>query len=224
MNILFWDMDGVLIDSLGLDFEVINPMLAEKYGPEVCVSRKFLWSVFALAIPEFIRAVLMEVNRFSAQDFGEMARNYEKLRFCAEFALCPGVLSSLKKARALGFPQWVVSNNKVADVKRILERVGIVPYVDCIWGYDANDVVAKKPAPDIYLGAFKSALLQYPDAKMFYVFEDSKLGVASALAARSLWASVPVRVIGVLTGGDSRSDLRLADQILPTLESFTFSS
>ena len=47
MDTIFWDMDGVLIDSLKLDLCVVNPMLEARFGEGVCVSREFILDRFA---------------------------------------------------------------------------------------------------------------------------------------------------------------------------------
>lgn len=224
MQIIFWDMDGVLIDSLGLDLQVINPMLEATYGPGYKVSREFIRSKFALAIPEFIRDILLEVGRFDRSDWKAMVQEYERLRVMATYALCPGAKDCLEQAKQFGFPQWVVSNNREADIEAILNQVGIRDYFSGVWGYDSHPQIAKKPAPDIYWGAFEKAQLDFPEALKYWVFEDSGVGVASAVAARASWKEVPVEVVGVATGGDYKADLSAADRVLDSLERFNFSS
>ncbi|MDP2624917.1 MAG: HAD family phosphatase [Candidatus Peregrinibacteria bacterium] len=230
MQIIFWDMDGVLIDSLGLDLQVINPMLEQKYGKGTEVSRDFIRSKFALAIPEFIRDILLEVDRFNRDDWEWMVQEYEVLRRTAKFKLCPGARDRLEEAKALGFPQWVVSNNREADIDVILKEAGLREFFDRVWGYDSHPQVVKKPAPDIYLGAFESAYLEYAEASKFWVFEDSGMGIESAVSAREIWNDSPVNerdvsveVMGVATGGDRPEDLMKASRVLDSLESFKFS-
>lgn len=222
--VVFWDMDGVLIDSLGLDLNVVNPLLAARYGEGVGVSRSFIQSKFALAIPEFIRDILLEVGHYSQEAWAFFVTEYERVRREATYDLCPGARALLESAQGLGFPQWVVSNNKEADIELILKPTGIRSFFERLWGYDSHPQCAKKPAPDIYLQAFEAAWRQHPDAERFYVFEDSGLGVASAVEARRRWTQVPVMVCGVATGGDSASELQSADRVLDTLESFNFAS
>lgn len=221
MKIFFWDMDGVLIDSLGLDLQVVNPWLREKYGPEKEVSREFIRQQFAYAIPEFCRNILMEVGEFNVKDWETFVADYEILRRSAKFELCPGVKELLNKAQALGVNQWVVSNNKEEDIVAILEKVGIRDFFERIFGYDSCPAMAKKPAPDIYLNAFEAAVSQYPQAKEFVVFEDSVPGVEAALLAQRLWKNGLVRVVAVATGGEDIKDLQKADQVVSTLENFS---
>lgn len=221
MKIFFWDMDGVLIDSLGLDLQVVNPWLREKYGPGKEVSREFIRQQFAYAIPEFCRNILMEVGEFNAKDWETFVADYEQLRRLAKFELCPGVKALLSKAQSLGVQQWVVSNNKEKDIAEILEKVGIRDCFERIFGYDSCPTIVKKPAPDIYLNAFEAVYAQCPQASEFVVFEDSIPGVESATQAKQLWKKVPVRVVAVATGGDDIKDLQKADQVVPTLESFS---
>ena len=145
METIFWDMDGVLIDSLELDLCVVNPMLEARFGLGVGVNREFIRDCFALAIPEFIRAILQEVKCYDPLICDAMVTEYEALRRSACYELCPGVRDRLEEARDLGFSQWVVSNNLEADIDRILMQVGIRDYFDGVCGYDSDGMVAKKP-------------------------------------------------------------------------------
>src|SRR3989338_3826126 len=183
MDTIFWDMDGVLIDSLGLDLCVVNPMLEARFGKGVCVSREFIRNRFALSIPEFIRAILEEVECFEPQICEAMVGEFEALRRSATYALCPGIQARLDEARFLGFSQWVVSNNTEADIDLILRQVGIRDYFDGVYGVDSGVILVKKPSPDIYLNAFEKA----GQADRYWVFEDSALGIRSAKAARACW-------------------------------------
>lgn len=221
-QVIFWDMDGVLLDSLGLDLKVVNPLLEKRYGLGTTVSREFLRDKFALAIPEFIRDILLEVGHFTSQDWEGFVKEYEQLRRFESFLLCPGVKECLIFAKETGFFQWVVSNTREADLATILKRSNIADFFERWWGYDSHPRSGKKPAPDIYLSAFEQAYLRHPDAERFWVFEDSILGIESALAARQLWPQTPVTVVGVATGADDARDLH-ADRVVRSLESFDFS-
>jgi beta-phosphoglucomutase-like phosphatase (HAD superfamily) len=220
-KIIFWDMDGVLIDSLGLDFQVVNPILEKKYGPGHEVSREFIRSKFALAIPEFIRDILLEVGQFNQPDWAWMVEEYERLRVEASYDLCPGAIECLQEAQRRGYWQWVVSNNKESDIDTILQATGIRDFFTQLWGYDAHPQIAKKPAPDIYLGAFDTVMVDYPDSE-YVVVEDSAMGVQSAVSARAERPDLNVRVVGVTTGGDVANDLQQADEILTSLEQLKF--
>lgn len=219
-TIFFWDMDGVLLDSLGLDLQVVNPMLEERYGTGHTVSREFIRRKFALAIPEFIRDILMEVNRFTEEEWQVMVAWYEQVRREATFPLCPDAARCLEEVKASGCPQWVVSNTKERDLEAILSQTGIRPYFERLWGYDSHPNSARKPAPDIYLSAFEAAYQLHPTAERFVVCEDSVLGITSALEARRLWTFTTVEVNAVATGTDDAQDLQKADRVLATLKDF----
>ena len=63
---ILWDMDGVLIDSLGHAVPLCNQLLKKYFGEEVSIPREFVRSVFAYHIPEFWKKILKEVeSRFN---------------------------------------------------------------------------------------------------------------------------------------------------------------
>ncbi|MBT7483369.1 HAD family phosphatase [Candidatus Peregrinibacteria bacterium] len=224
MKVYFWDMDGGLIDSLQLDLDVVNPWLKKRFGCKAQVSKEFIASKFALAIPEFCKAILKKVGEYDDQVCTEMVKEYDQLREETVFTLCPGVRGCLEGIQAKGDAQWVVSNNMEKSIIAILEKVGLKEFFDRFLGYDSAAKIVKKPAPDIYLNAFNKAIENYPKAEKFLVFEDSEIGLQAALKAQKIFKKVPVQVIAVATGGDLFGRLKAggADLVLPNLKFFNF--
>jgi HAD superfamily hydrolase (TIGR01509 family) len=190
-------MDGVLIDSLSLDLVVVNEMLRERFQKEV--SKEFIRSVFAYSIPEFWERILREAGIDSSPaQLEELKRTYQKLLEETPFPLMPGVkelLQFLKGKKPIG----VASNNRDSSIDQILSNCGIRDCFDIVTGND--DIVSRKPAPDIYLLAAKR--LGFP-ADQCLAIEDSDLGVRSAKAAGCF-------TVGVATGGLTQEDLKEHD-------------
>lgn len=209
---ILWDMDGVLLDTLGLDFEICNRLLAEHLGdrlPEGVepprVSRQFIRSIFAYHPDEFWRRILARVREEHAIEGGveglvdvldAILEPYEEARRSATFALNPGIGEVLAAATQHGLPMAVVSNNPTADVRQILEAAGIGGAFAEILGNDL-ETLAKKPAPDTYLAAARRLGVPIEHCT---VVEDSALGLESGHRSGA-------RVVAVATGGNTLDEL-----------------
>jgi HAD superfamily hydrolase (TIGR01509 family) len=198
---LLWDMDGVLIDSLGLDVELVDGLISKHLGAPVAFSRETVRSFFALDPEAFLRALLKHCgHRLAEEKFGPLHQEYLAARRDAVFPLLPGVLVMLKLAEEKGMKQAVVSNNPTADLHIILQRCGIADFFTAIIGNDLleNGVkLRKKPAPDFYAHACRALGVAPHEA---IVFEDSVLGITAGVAAGC-------RVAGLLTGAADRKDM-----------------
>lgn len=204
---LLWDMDGVLLDTLGLDFEICNRLLAEHLGGRGAqdetptVSRDFIRSIFAFHPDEFWRRILARVGEEPGIDgaleaLDPILDEYEEARRTATFALNPGIAEILAAATEAGLPMAVVSNNPTADVRAILTAAGIADMFREILGNDL-EALAKKPAPDTYRAAARR--LGVPIERCTVV-EDSPLGLEAGHRSGA-------RVVAVATGGNELAEL-----------------
>ncbi len=195
---LLWDMDGVLIDSLGLDHEICSGLLLRHCGGGGgAIPAAVIREGFALSPHDFWRLILERLGLVVAPDvLGRLVDEYEEERRGARFPVLPGVTAILAAARAAGLKLAVVSNNAHQDVVEILTRSGIAPLFDVIVGNDHGQF-AKKPAPDTYLHAAASLAV---DIARCVVIEDSLVGVEAGRRAGAY-------TVGVATGGTLLSDL-----------------
>ncbi len=190
---ILWDMDGVLIDSLGLDLTVCNQLLAEYFGDHVKLSHEFISSIFAYHPPEFWNLILQHVaEQYDIADALNLHSTilpiYDKARCESVFEVNLGIIEILKDAKSKSLKMAVVSNNLTADVRQILQHAGILEYFDLVVGNDIEQLKAK-PAPDTYLFAAKKLGCQH-----CVVVEDSLIGTEAGFNAG-------FHVIGVATGG-----------------------
>lgn len=212
---IFWDMDGVLIDSLSLDLVVCNQLLEQNFGNHVTVSKPFIRSIFAYDPETFWELILAFVEK--TYNIPEVMKPLDKIlvafnqaRHDCVFELNPGILEILKAARAKSLKMAVVSNNPTVDVEDILKRCGIVTYFDSVVGNDIQKVL-KKPAPDTYLLA---AQLLGVNPEKCVVIEDSLIGIEAGYNAKCY-------TIGVATGGtefETFEQLGWAQQIYSSFE------
>jgi HAD superfamily hydrolase (TIGR01509 family) len=191
---VLWDMDGVLLDTLGLDLIVCNDLVQQYFGDRVILSRDFIRSVFAYHPPEFWRMILSYVEKNyqisgALQFLDEVLPKYNEIRNNTVFKPNPGIVEILKDLKERAIKCAVVSNNPTGDVKQIISQAGLANYFDYIIGNDIKEL-RKKPAPDTYL--FAAELLGVTPEKCIVV-EDSLLGAEAGHAAGCF-------TIGVSTG------------------------
>jgi HAD superfamily hydrolase (TIGR01509 family) len=191
---ILWDMDGVLLDTLGLDVTVCNDLVQQYFGNRVVLSKEFIRSIFAYHPPEFWRMILAFVEKHfeipgALQFLDEILPKYNKIRNNTIFKPNPGIIETLKRAKEQAIKCAVVSNNPTKDVRQIISQAELFDYFDHIIGNDIKKL-QKKPAPDTYLLA--AELLGVAPEKCIVV-EDSLLGAEAGHAAGCF-------TIGVCTG------------------------
>jgi len=207
---IFWDMDGVLIDSLSLDLVICNQLLKQHFGSNVTVSKALIRSLFAYDSQKFWEIILAFVEK--TYNLPEVMKPLDKIleafhqaRHDCVFELNPGIEEILKAA---SLKMAVVSNNPTVDVEDILKRCGIFKYFESIVGNDIEKL-EKKPAPDTYLLA---ARLLGVNPEKCVVIEDSLIGISAGYNAKCY-------TIGVATGGTEFERLeQRAQQIYSTFE------
>jgi len=199
---LLCDMDGVLLDTLTMDYELVNELLSVHGAAEV--PRRVIQEYFPYDIPQFWRLLLDWTGlELPPGAVDELVRAHEKARESSAVTVHDGVVEILADTRDRGLGAAVVSNNPVADVERMLVMAGLRDYFSVVVGND-GPAMAKKPAPDSYLEAARRLARGAPCAAL----EDSLLGAQAANAA-GCWT------VGVATGAtdfDALSASRYVDR------------
>ncbi|WP_417910677.1 HAD-IA family hydrolase [Candidatus Electronema sp. PJ] len=202
---ILFDMDGVLLDSLGLDLSLCGELLKKQLGRPVKLSKEFIRSIFAYHPPEFWRRIFAFVateHGITAEDAVQHAvlAEYNQVRNESVFPVNPGIIAILTACKVQGIKTAVVSNNPTEDVRRIITQSGIAAYFDLIVGNDLHEL-RPKPAPDTYI--YAANLLEIPPAHCA-VIEDSLLGAEAGDKAGCF-------TIGVATGGTAFAALEHAE-------------
>jgi len=118
-----------------------------------------------------------------------------------------GLVSFLRAIKAAGSKTALATSAPARNVELSLEKLQLRSYFDVI--LDKTDVTNGKPDPEVYLTAVERLGIQ---TDRCVVFEDSRAGIRSALAAG-------LRVVGV-TSGHSSEEL-LAEGVTMAIEDFT---
>lgn len=211
---ILFDMDGVLLDSLGLDFTLCNELLSRQLGSSVNLSKEFIRSIFAYHPPEFWRRIFIFIQKHygiaAAADVQQAVLDkYNAARNEAVFPVNPGIIAVLAACKDQQIKVAVVSNNQTEDVRKIVTQSGIAEYFDLIIGNNLHEM-RPKPAPDTYI--YAANMLEVPSAQCA-VIEDSLLGAEAGDKAGCF-------VVGVATGGTSFAVLEASEYTRRVYSSF----
>jgi beta-phosphoglucomutase len=182
---LIFDMDGVLIHSNPLHREawiVFN----RRYGLETTEEmHQFMYGKRNDAIVRGFFGADLEPAEVAYRSAAKDAVYREMMAGAIEDWLVPGIRQFLDDFS--GVPKALASNAEPETVAFLLDRANLRHHFSVV--VDGSQVVNPKPHPEVYLRA--SDLLEI-DPTNCIVFEDSYLGVESALSAG-------MRVIGLYT-------------------------
>ena len=172
---IFWDNDGILVETEPLYLEATRETLAtagipltdDQYVELFLVQGRGAWHLAeARGIPPD------EVQRLRE------ARNALYARRLAEAPrVMPGVTAVLASLHGR-YPMGVVTSSRRDHFELIHERTGLLPYFDFV--LTADEVPRTKPHPDLYLRAVDRSGV---DRTECVAIEDSARGLAAATAA-----------------------------------------
>ena len=194
------DLDGTIIDSVGIYYEIVRVTL-EKLGlPEVSTEQirkanrdgSFLWEKL---FPEG----LFDDQAYSQEKAWAIARKISPEMFNQRVKLLPGAAELLKRLAGAGYKLAIVTStpqqNMSAKLKPLVEA-GILPLLQEI--ITADDTIRKKPAADPLVECCRR--LAIDPEKSVYV-GDTRVDIMAGQAAGS-------RTVGVLTGFDTYEMLK----------------
>lgn len=205
------DLDGTIIDSIGIYYEIVRVTL-EKLGlPQVSTEQirkanlngSFLWEKL---FPEG----LFDDQAYSQEKAWAIARKISPEMFNQRVKLLPGAANLLKKLASGGFKLAIVTStprqNMSAKLKP-LDEAGILPYLQEI--ITADDTTRKKPAADPLVECCRRLAI---DPENCIYVGDTQVDIKAGQAAGS-------RTVGVLTGFDTYEMLEeeKPDAIISTL-------
>jgi len=203
---VIFDLDGVLIDSVPLNWQAYNQILAG-YGIEMAKDD------IARYMGRPLRSTIRSLNaRFgkhiNAREFEAQASIIEEPLF-RNLEPKPGAKSLMAALHAAGVPVAIGTSTPHPLAVKRLKVAGIYQYIKTVVG--EGDVESHKPDPDVFLHAAKRLRIR---PRRCVVFEDAPAGVAAAKAAG-------MRCCAVTGQFTSAADLELADLIVDSLTRVT---
>ena len=186
---LIFDMDGVVIDSNPFHKIAWERFLDRKgvlYEDDVfeklISGRNGVYPMKVLLGQELTEKEISAFVNEIDQEFQEILGQSEGIE------PTPGLLRFLKTIQALGYKTALATSAPSGNVDLILEKTNLRPFFHVI--LDQTDVTKGKPDPEVYLKTVKKLEAKKEEC---IVFEDSRVGISSALEAG-------IKVVGVSTG------------------------
>ncbi len=203
---LFFDNDGILVDTEPLYFEsnktVLKPLgidLTPAYFIEYSLTKG---TGFADLIPEKIRRN-MDFKRLREE------RNKIYLSLLKERLIIMPQAQKCLEALSKKFTLGIVTSSRRAMFQAIHAQTGFLDYVDFV--IDRESVTHAKPHPEPYQKALTLAKVRPSEA---LIVEDSERGLASAYAASIDCWVVPTELT-------QKQDFSKAEKVFTDLESVT---
>jgi HAD superfamily hydrolase (TIGR01509 family) len=205
---VLFDMDGLLVDSEPLWFEVESAVMARLDGQWSPADQQAL---VGGSLPRTVAYLMARARRpADSQDVARwLVDGMTALLGSREVPMQPGAAELLAQVRAAGVPQALVTSSERPIMDAVLRQLGT--------GFTAtvcaDDVVHGKPNPEPYL---RAAALLGADPRCCVALEDSPNGVASAEAAGCRLVAVP-SLVPILARPGRVVARSLADVSLPLL-------
>jgi len=202
---VIFDMDGVLIDSEPLHFEVDEMVLKHL---QIDKGKHYLERFVGYTNPAMWK-IIKEENQLEQSIEGLIELQMRiKLDYLekSNYVAIDGVLELLNKIQAKKIPLAIASSSPRIFIEAVIDKIQIARYFTT-W-ISGEEVPESKPAPDVFLGA--AAMLNVQPENCI-VIEDSKSGTIAAKSAG-------MKCIGFQNPNSGNQDLSEADYIF---DSFT---
>lgn len=178
---LIFDFDGTIADTMPLHYRAWQ-VLARHHG--------FVFTeeqLYALGgVPS--RDILRQINREQGLNLDplQVAREKEEayLALIREVRPIPEVMAVIRRSHGL-LPMAVASGGTRRVIHRVLSHLQLQDYFQVV--VTSEDVVAQKPAPDIFLEAARR--LGFAPSQCL-AYEDTDIGLAAIRAAGMAWVDV----------------------------------
>lgn len=199
-----FDMDGVIIDSEPIHFEV-DRLTAKHFG--VDMTQEDLERFVGMTNPEMWTIIRQEHGIPHTVDEIIAFQSVRKRQYLdeADIGPIPGIVELLEELRKHRIAIGLASSSPRSFIEAVLGKFGIRGYFSCV--VSGEEVPAGKPAPDIYLEAARQ--LDVPPEQCV-VLEDSRNGVLAAKRAG-------MRCIGYANPNSGQQDLSAADRMVQAI-------
>lgn len=197
---VIFDMDGVLIDSEPLHFEVDEMVLKHL---QIDKGKHYLERFVGYTNPAMWKIIKEEYKlEQSIEGLIELQMRI-KLDYLekSNYVAIDGVLELLNKIQAKKIPLAIASSSPRIFIEAVIDKIQIARYFTT-W-ISGEEVPESKPAPDVFLGA--AAMLNVQPENCI-VIEDSKSGTIAAKSAG-------MKCIGFQNPNSGNQDLSEADFI-----------
>lgn len=205
MKAVLFDMDGVIIDSEPIHFEIDVKTMAY-YGIDVLPQE--LEKYVGMTNPEMWRLIKKEYSISQTVDEIISYQLKKKIHRLRNMDIEPieGITELLFELRKKGIKTAVASSSPRIFIEEVLNKFNLMSCFECI--VSGEELERGKPAPDIYIETAR-ALGVTPEECI--VIEDSRNGVLSAKEAG-------MECIGFKNVNSGNQDLSRADWIVNSIK------
>ncbi|MDO3408265.1 HAD family phosphatase [Saccharibacillus sp. CPCC 101409] len=199
-----FDMDGVIIDSEPLHFDVDrhtmdyfgHPITQEKLEEYVGMTNPELWA--SIREEYGMAQTVEEIIEYQLTYKMEVLRAFETEPI-------DGIRELIAELKKGGIPRAIASSSPPVFIEAVLEKFGLREEFAQV--VSSEQVPKGKPAPDVYL---RAAELLGADPANCVVLEDARHGIAAAKAAG-------MHCIGFVNPNSGNQDLSRADLIVASV-------
>jgi HAD superfamily hydrolase (TIGR01509 family) len=186
LQAVLFDMDGLLVDSEPLWFEVEHAVMTKLGGDWTPHDQQAL---VGSSLHRSVDYLLRRASRPASRDevAGWLIGGMVDLLAERELAVMPGAIGLLAQVKAAGIPRVLVTSSERVIMDAVLASLA-THEIEFTATVCAADVRRPKPEPEPYQ---RAAALVGADPACCIALEDSPNGVAAALAAGCVTIAVP---------------------------------
>ncbi|WP_086347582.1 HAD family hydrolase [Candidatus Enterococcus clewellii] len=179
---IIFDMDGVIVDTEFLDFQIQKEFINNLNGTQVTDETLDYSVLVGRSYDDLYRTMQTFIKQqYSLVELKELFQHFNAKRYCQldyPSLFRKDIVSILQKAKQQERLLAVASSSEHAHILEVLEACGIVDYFDVI--YSGEFVKESKPHPEIYLNTL-TKLGVLPEQAI--AIEDSPHGIRAAKGA-----------------------------------------
>jgi HAD superfamily hydrolase (TIGR01509 family) len=181
INLIVFDLDGVLLDSKEIHFNALNLALDE-VGDNYIIHRHEQDTVYEGLTTNAKLQILTETKGLPKELHRDVWRRKQEYSAVLFESISPDedLVSLFKFIKSRGIKIAVASNSIRQTLDTCLRSLGVQPYVD--YSLSNEDVELPKPDPQIYNKCMEH-FDSLPDETV--IFEDSEIGLRAASASKA---------------------------------------
>ena len=179
INLIIFDLDGVLVDSKEIHFNALNLALDE-FGDDYIITRNEQDNIFEGLTTKAKLDILTKLKGLPTdmhEDVWSRKQNYTAVLF-ESISPDPDLINLFKMIKSKGIKIAVASNSIRKTLDTCLNSLGVVQYID--YSLSNEDVRLPKPDPGIYHKCMDYLMI---DESKTVIFEDSDIGLRAAYAS-----------------------------------------
>lgn len=208
LKAFIFDMDGVIIDSEPMHFEMD---LYTLHSIGVTCSKEKLEQYVGMTNPEMWKLIKEEYRLPQSVEELIHLQLTKKLAYLDETEMEPiaGIRELIQELRQNNIPIGLASSSPRVFIEKVLGKFGLLHEFACITS--GEEVQKGKPAPDVYL---ETARAMNVEPEHCYALEDAKHGVAAAKNAG-------MKCIGFVNPNSGNQDLSAADFTVKSIQAIS---